>query len=93
MAAAAIPVGITIARETARLELLDAAYAIPVAVVFGILALVFARGARRVVERTIGRVGGERSARIGRALGVLALCAATSATIAVALYEVLIRSD
>ena len=60
---------------------------------FGVAAIVLARKARRLVQRTIGRVGGERSARIGGALGVLGLCIAASATIAVALYEVLIRSD
>ena len=93
MSAAAIPVGITLAHETTGVELLDAGYAIPVAAVFGILAMLLARGARRRVERTLGRVGGERSARIGRALGVLGFCAALSGTIAVALYEFLIRAD
>ena len=93
ISAAALPVGITLSRELRRVELLDAAFAIPVAAVFGLTAVLLARGARRRIERTIGRVGGERSAAAGRALGVLALCMAASATIAVALYEVLARSD
>ena len=93
MSVAALPVAITLARETRRVELLDAGYAVPVAAVFGLLAVVLARGARRVIERTIGRVGGERTAGFGRALGVLGLCAAASGAIAVAVYEVLARSE
>ena len=93
VSAAALPVGIALARELGRLELLDAAFAIPVAALFGLVAILLARSARRRIERTIARVGGERSARFGRALGVLGVCAAASGTIAVAVYEVLIRSE
>ena len=93
ISAAALPVGIALARELRRLELLDAAFAIPVAALFGLVAVLLARSARRRIERTIGRVGGERSAGLGRALGILGLCTAVSGTIAVALYEVLARSD
>jgi hypothetical protein len=93
ISAAALPVAITIARELRRVELLDAGYAIPVAAVFGLVAVLLARSARRRIERTIGRVGGDRPAAVGRALGILGLCTAVSGTIAVALYEVLARSD
>ncbi len=93
ISAAALPLGIAIARQLERVELLDAVFAIPVAALFGVVAVLLARSARRRIERTIGRVGGERSAGGGRALGVLGLCMAVSGTIAVALYEILARSD
>jgi hypothetical protein len=41
------------------------------------------------VERTLGRAGGERSARVGRVLGVIALCAGLAAAIALGVYTVL----
>ena len=91
VAVAALPAAIAVAEYTGRLELLQAAAAIPVSALAGILALVLARGARERVRRTIGRVGGERTALVGRTLGVLGLCLALSATIAVAVYLYLSR--
>jgi len=70
-------------------DLLDAAAAIPLGAAFGIAALALARGARRRIERTIGRVGGRVPARLGRVLGVLGLCLAVSGAIAVASYYAL----
>jgi len=91
LAVAALPGAIAVAELTNLLELLEAAAAIPVAAVAGIVALVLARGAREEVRRTIGRVGGELTARVGRTLGVLGICFALSGTIAVAVYLYLSR--
>jgi hypothetical protein len=92
VATAALPVGVVLARETERLELLDAGWALPVAAVAGLAAVSLARSARRRIERTIGRAGGSAAARSGRFLGALGLATAASGGIALALYAYLITS-
>jgi len=90
LAVAALPAGIALAQLSARVKLLQASAAIPVAAVLGVVALLLARRALRRSQRTLGRAGGEGVARAGRILGVLGLCIATSGTIAVAFYEFLV---
>jgi hypothetical protein len=58
-------------------------------VVLGGAALLLGRRGLRNIERTLGRVGGEGSARVGRLLGLIALCIGLSAGIALAVYAVL----
>jgi hypothetical protein len=89
VAVAALPAAVGLAQLLQAVELLDAAAAIPVAAAFAIAALVLARGARKRFERTIGRIGGLRAARLGRVLGVLGLCLALAGAIAVASYYAL----
>ena len=93
MSVAAVPVGIFLAGRLAGLDLIDAAWAIPVAAVAGIAALLFARGARGRIQRTLERAGGAGRARVGRILGIAGICIALSATIAVGLYELLVRLE
>jgi hypothetical protein len=75
----------------ANLELLKAEYAVPVGFVLGIAALWLAKRARRQSERTIGRVGGARTARLGRILGGLGVYVALTAALSVGVYELLNR--
>ena len=76
-------------RYSGSYELLHAGFAVPLAVIFGILAVVLARRATAFDRATLGRAGGGRAARLGRLLGILGLCIAASATIALAVYGVL----
>ena len=55
------------------LDLITAAWALPAALVLGILALRAGRAAQRRTERTIGRVGGAGATRLGRILGGLGI--------------------
>jgi hypothetical protein len=57
--------------------------------VLGGAAVLLARRGLRTIERTIGRVGGEGSARVGRLLGLISLAIGLSAGIALAVYAVL----
>ena len=89
LATLALPVAIVGTRYSGSYELLHAGFAIPLAVAFGISALVLARRARAFDRATLGRAGGGRAARAGRLLGILGLCIAASATISLAVYAVL----
>jgi hypothetical protein len=86
-------VGVVLSRQTAGVHLLDAAWAIPVAALCGITALLLARGARGRIRRTLERAGGAGRSRLGRYLGVAGLCVALSASIAVGFYELLLRLE
>jgi hypothetical protein len=90
---AAVPVGVALSRQTAGVHLLDAAWAIPVAALLGLSALLFARGAAGRVRATLERAGGRARIRLSRWLGVAGLCVALSASIAVGFYELLLRLE
>ncbi|MES1248950.1 MAG: hypothetical protein ABUS54_14890 [Actinomycetota bacterium] len=86
----AIPAGIAYSRYSATFTLVDAAWLIPVAALASIAGLLVVRGTRGHV-----RVSGSRPAslRTGRVLGVLGISLATSATIAIAFYEILLHLE
>jgi len=88
LAVAAIPVGIWITNYRNDLRLIHAGWAVPVAALFGFVAVRLARRARRKLERTVGRAGGARAARLGRILGWLGLYLALIGAIALAFYYV-----
>jgi hypothetical protein len=89
LATLTLPVAIAGTRYSGSYELLHAGFAVPLAVSFGILAIVLARRAKALDRARLGRAGGGRAARLGRLLGILGLCIAASATIALAVYGVL----
>jgi hypothetical protein len=91
LATAALPAAIALAELQDRYDLLQAGWAVPVALLLGFLAVWLARRARVRVERTLGRVGGERTARVGRTLGVLGIMLGLSGAIAVGIYLALTR--
>jgi hypothetical protein len=93
LAVAAVPAGIVLSGRLAGLDLVEAAYAVPVAMVLGILALLFARGARGRIQRTLERAGGAGRARLAKILGVAGICFALSGAIAVGFYELLLRLE
>ena len=93
LAAAAIPVAIELTRKLPGAALLDAVWAIPVAAIAATLSLLFARGARGAIARTLGPVGGAGCIRLGRILAVAGICITLSASIAVGLYELLLRLE
>jgi hypothetical protein len=93
LAAAIIPVAIELTRKIPGAALLDADWAIPVAAVAATLALLFARGARGTIARTLEPVGGAGCIRLGRILAVAGICITLSASIAVGLYELLLRLE
>jgi hypothetical protein len=93
VAAGIIPVAIELTRKIPGAVLLDAVWAIPVAAVVAALSLLFARGAHGAIARTLERAGGSLWIRLGRILAVAGICFTLSASIAVGLYELLLRLE
>ena len=56
---------------------------------WGALALLLARKAQLRIERTLGRAGGEGTARAGRILGLISLCIGLTAALALGFYALL----
>jgi hypothetical protein len=88
LAVAAVPAAIAVASYS-DVELIDAGWGIAPAALLGLLALWLARRARRRTERTIGRVGGRRTAALARFLGGLGLYLAAAAALALGVYYLL----
>ena len=96
LATATLPAAIAATRYSASYDLLHAGFAIPVAAALGIAAVVLARRARALAQATLSATGEAkrgRLGRLGRLLGILGICMAASATIAVAVYEVLLAVE
>jgi hypothetical protein len=89
----AIPLAIELTRRVAGWVLLDAAWAIPVAAVAAVTSLMFARGARGVVSRSLEQAGGSRRLLAARVLAVTGICLALSSALAVGIYEFLVWKE
>ena len=89
LATVTMPLAILATRYSGSYELLHAGVAIPVAVVLGAVAIGFARAALRLDDMRLGRAGGRRTARLGRALGVLGISLAATCAVALAVYGIL----
>ena len=89
LATATLPLAILATRYSGSYELLHAGVAIPVAVLLGAFAIGLARGALRLDDMRLGRAGGRRTARLGRALGVLGISFGATCAVALAVYGIL----
>ena len=91
LAAASLPAAVALAELANEIELLDAAFAVPLTLALAVVTLVLARRARQRAERTLGRVGGRRTAAVGKWLGMLGVGVGSWGAIAVATYAALER--
>lgn len=90
LAVATMPAAVVATRYSEAYELLHAGFAIPLGAVLGVVSIVLARQARRRAALVIARDDGQaRGARIGRALGILGVSLAGSASVSLAVYAVL----
>jgi len=83
------PAGFAVARQLARVTLVQATAATCASAVLGIAAILLARRARTNIDRTLGRVGGAGTARVGRLLGLISLCLGLTAAFALGFYGLL----
>ena len=93
LAVLTLPGAVLLAWQTAGIDLLSAAWAVPVAALLGIAALLLARGARGRIRWSLEQAGGSGRARAGVILGVAGICLALSSSIAVGVYELLVRLE
>jgi hypothetical protein len=77
------------ARRLDQVSLLQATTATCASAVLGASAVLMARRGLRNIERTIGRLGGEGTARVGRLLGLISLCVGLTAGLALGVYALL----
>jgi hypothetical protein len=84
-----VPAGIVLARETRAVTLVNSSGSVLVGLLLGFCAILLARRARERVQITLGRAGGERAARIGRAAGILGVLVAATAALALGFYGLL----
>jgi hypothetical protein len=86
----AVPlVAFAAARRLDQVSLLQATGATCASAVLGLAAVLLARRGLRNIERTIGRLGGEGTARVGQLLGVISVCLGLTAGIALGVYALL----
>jgi hypothetical protein len=73
-----------------EVRLVDAIVAVPIALVFGVVAVFFGRAARDEHRRTLGRSGSRLFVGIARLLATVALLLALTASLALAVFAVLV---
>ena len=86
---ATLPLAVYATRFSGSYELLHAGWAIPVAVALGIVAIALARRSRVQAAVSLASSQRGRVAAAGRALGVLGLCIAAAALVALGVYGLL----
>jgi hypothetical protein len=85
---AALPVAIYVTRFSDSYDLLHAGFATPIAVGLGAAAIALARRSRRQSALSLER-GRKGVATAGRVFGILGLCLAASALVALGVYGLL----
>ena len=86
---ATLPLAVYATRFAGAYELLDAGWAIPLAGALGVVALALARRARRRQVVSLSARRRSRAAAAGRVLGILGLCMAAAALVALGVYGLL----
>ena len=85
---AALPLAIYLTRFSDSYDLLHAGFVIPVAAGLGLVAILLARTERRRSSVSLA-VDGGRVVLVGRVLGVVGICLAAAAVIALGVYGLL----
>ena len=84
-----LPLAVFLTRFSDAYDLLHAGFAIPVAAALGLTALALARRARLRTRVSLSAGAGGGVATAGRVLGVVGLCIAASALVALGVYGLL----
>jgi hypothetical protein len=85
-----LPAAIEASRRSTRIGLLDAGYAIPVAFLLGLLALIMARRARDNLRWLRLREGGTGVATTAVILAAIVICLALTAALSIGFYELVL---
>jgi hypothetical protein len=85
-----LPAAVDLSRRSKMVSLLDAGYAIPVAFLLGLVALIMARRARDNVRWLSVREGGTGVASTAVVIAGVTLCLAVTAALSIGFYEVVL---
>jgi len=85
-----MPAAIEVAARSKRIGLLDAAYAVPVAFLLGLVALIMARRARRNLRWLQLREAGTGVATAAVLVAVVTVCLALAAALSVGFYGLVV---
>jgi hypothetical protein len=85
-----LPGAVELSRRSARVTLLEAGYAIPVAFLLGLVALVMAKRARENLRWLRVREGGTAVASTAVIVGGVTVCLALTAALSIGFYELVI---
>jgi hypothetical protein len=85
-----LPGAVEVSRRSARISLLDAGYAIPLAFLLGLVGLIMARRARDNLRWFGLREGGTGVASTAVVIGAVTVCLALAAGLSIAFYELLL---
>ncbi len=85
-----MPAGIEVAAHSKRIGLLDAAYAVPVAFLLGLVALIMARRARRNLRWLQLREGGTSVASAAVLVAAVTVCLALAAALSAGFYGLVV---
>jgi predicted PurR-regulated permease PerM len=85
----AVPAGVALSWYSEQVTLIEAMGSAGLALVLGFYAVLLGRRARERVQQTIGRAGGDTTARIGKLLGSVGICIGLTAALAVGFYGLL----
>jgi len=85
-----MPAAIEVAARSKRIGLLDAAYAVPVAFLLGLVALIMARRARRNLRWLQLREGGISVASAAVLVAAVTVCLALAAALSVGFYGLVV---
>ena len=89
LAVVIVPAAIAASRYFDELTLVQSCASAAASALLGLVAVALARRGQETVERTLGRSGGEGSARAGKWLGVVAVWIAATTGLALAFYFLL----
>jgi hypothetical protein len=85
-----LPAAVELTRRSTRIALLDAGYAIPLAFLLGLVAVIMARRARQNLRWLSLREGGTAVASIAAIIGLVAVCLAVTAALSIGFYELVL---
>jgi hypothetical protein len=86
---ATLPVAIYLTRFSESYDLVHAGFAIPLAAALGVAAIALARRSRRWPALSLTGGGHDRAALAARVLGILGVCMALAAVVALGVYGLL----
>jgi hypothetical protein len=84
-----LPLAVYLTRFSDTYDLLHAGFLIPVVVVLAVIALLLARRTQRRTSVSLSGGSGQGLAAAGRVLGIIGLCIAASALVALGVYGLL----